>query len=72
MENAKKKREVMASKSRSRSPSVSLEFGRGFCRTVLFSAKDFAELPVRRNLEIVVVGWESGFSFLGLNCGGLG
>ncbi|KAM0965397.1 hypothetical protein ACFX2C_021312 [Malus domestica] len=35
------------------------------------SAEDFAELSVRRNLEMLVVGWEHGFSFLGLNCGSL-
>ncbi|KAB2624832.1 hypothetical protein D8674_016492 [Pyrus ussuriensis x Pyrus communis] len=35
------------------------------------SAEDFAELSVRRNLEMVVVEWERGFSFLGLNYGGL-
>ncbi|KAM1303770.1 hypothetical protein PS2_021074 [Malus domestica] len=37
----------------------------------IFSAENFAELSVRRNLEMVVVGWEPNFSFLGLNCGSL-
>ncbi|KAM0962115.1 hypothetical protein ACFX13_021710 [Malus domestica] len=33
--------------------------------------EDFAELSVRWNLEVVVVGWERGFPFLGLNRGSL-
>ncbi|KAM2018406.1 hypothetical protein ACFX1T_021350 [Malus domestica] len=71
MENAKNKREVKGSNSVRVRHRFHGNLGEDLVERSSFSAEDFVELSVRRNLEKMVVGWEHGLSFLGLNCGSL-